>query len=166
MADTPVANSYIETLELAVTYFKDDPRATAFISTPSAMAWYLRKATKIIDGLPLRGRKYQLDGTQIRQFPREYRDGYDMNELTGVAEVPQNVLDACCEEALALYLFLADSDRTDRKTMSEDGVNNYNLGGVYSETLGPSNADKHYGLLSSEAYRLLGKHIARSFPIV
>ena len=166
MTDTPVANSYIETLELAVTYFEDDPRATAFISTPSAMAWYLRKATKIIDGLPLRGRKYQLDGAQTRQFPREYRDGYDRNELTGVAEVPQNVLDACCEEALAIYLFLVDTDRSERKTMKEDGVKSYSLGGDYSENLGTSNSDKHYGLLSTEAYNLLSKHIARSFPIV
>lgn len=166
MVDTPVSNSYIETIEEAEAYFSGSPRATAFLALDSGMAWYLKEATKIIDRLPLRGRKYQLDGTQTRQFPREYRDGYDMNELTGVAEVPQNVLDAVCEEALAIYLFLADSDRTDRKTMKEDGVKNYDLGGVYSETLGVSNTDKHHGLLSSEAYRLLAKHIARSFPIV
>jgi hypothetical protein len=80
--------------------------------------------------------------------------------------VPQNVLDACCEEALAIYLFLADTDRSERKTMKEDGVKSYSLGGDYSETLGGSNSDKHYGLHSTEAYNLLSKYIARTFPIV
>jgi len=150
----------------AQTYFSSDHRATAFVALASGMLWYLQRATKTIDGLPLRGRKYQLDGTQARQFPREYREGYDQNELTGVAEVPRNVEDACCEEALALYLFYADTDRSERKTMKEDGVKSYSLGGDYSENLGGSNSDKHNGLLSSEAYNLLSKHIARSFPIV
>ncbi len=156
-------SDYVTATE-AEEYFDGDPRAEDFLSED--LTWYLKRATAAIDALPLRGRKYSLDGAQERQFPRQYREGYDRNELTGAAEVPQNVLDACCEEALALYLFYADSDRTDRKTMKEDGVQNYNLGGVYSEALGISNADKHYGLLSSEAYRLLAKHIARSFPIV
>jgi hypothetical protein len=148
-------------------YFAGDPRATAFLAlTTAEKIWYLKRATKTIDGLPLRGRKYLRDGTQARQFPREYREGYDMNESTGLAEVPQAIEDACCEEALALYLFYADTDRSERKTMKEDGVKSYSLGGDYSENLGGSNSDKHNGLLSSEAYNLLSKHIARSFPIV
>lgn len=162
---TQPTDGYVD-ISAATSYFSGSPRAIDFLALGVGMDWYLREAAKIIDRLPLRGRKYQLDGTQERQFPRQYREGYDRNELTGVAEVPQNVLDACCEEALAIYLFLSDSDRTDRKTMSEDGVKNYNLGGVYSETLSASNSDKHRGLLSSEAYQLLEKHIARSFPIV
>ena len=166
MVDTAVANSYIATIELAEAYFSGDPRATAFLALDSGMVWYLQRATKAIDGLPLKGKKYLRDGTQARQFPREYREGYDMDELTGVAEVPPNVLDACCEEALALYIFYADTDRSERKTMKEDGVKSYSLGGDYGETIGVSNSDKHNGLLSTEAYNLLSKHIARTFPIV
>lgn len=165
MADTAVTDSYIKTIEEAESYFDGDPRAAAFIALED-ISWYLKRATKAIDKLPLRGRKYMLDGSQDRQFPREYRDGYDWNEDTGTVEVPQNVKDACCEEALEIYLFMADTDRSERKTMKEDGVKSYNLGGDYSENLGASNSDKHYGLLSSDAYTLLSKHIARSFPIV
>lgn len=166
--DTPVANSYITTLEIALAYFAGDPRAIAFIATPATMAWYLRRATKIIDNLPLKGQTYYyfVNGTpaagqQNRQFPR-YIDsmchGWNINTL--LPEVPQEVLDACCEEALALYLFEADSDRKDRKSMKEDGVKSYNLGGVYSENLEKSNSDKHKGLLSTEAWRLLSGYIA------
>ena len=164
MTETPVTDSYILTVEEADAFFAKRLGASAWTGTDKAKA--LQMATAAIDALPIRGRKYYLDGSQDRQFPREYRDGYDMDEATGEEVVPQAAKDACCLEALALLEFFADSDRTDRKTMSEDGVKNYNLGGVYSETLGLSNVDKHDGLLSSEAYRLIGKHIARSFPIV
>lgn len=165
MADTTVTDSYITTIELAEAYFSGDPRATAFLALDSGMAWYLQRATKVIDALSLRGKKYERDGTQALQFPREYREGYDMDELTGVAEVPQNVLDACCEEALAIYLSIASTDRSERQALQADGVKSFSLGGGYSETFGPSETDKHYGLKSSEAYTLIARHVARSFPI-
>jgi hypothetical protein len=164
MADTPVANSYIKTLELAAAYFSDDPRATAFIATPAAMSWYLQRATRKIDTLPLRGRKYMLDGSQERQFPREYRDGYDRDELTGVAEVPQNVLDAVCEEALAI--FLAGSAPSGRRALQEAGVKSFSIGGKLQETFADGAKDMYHGLYSADAYRLVSKHIARSFPIL
>jgi len=163
MAD--LEGSYINEAD-TLAYFTGDPRATAFVALAGGVAWYLRKATKVIDALPLRGHKYMLDGSQARQFPREYRDGYDMNLLTGYAEVPQCVLDACCEEALEIFRFLADTNSTDRRTMKEQGVKSTTQGSDYSETLGPGNEEKHYGLKSSEAYLLLASHIARSFPIV
>jgi len=162
---TPVTNSYIPDLETASAYFASDPRATAFIATPATMTWYLQRATKVIDALPLRGRKYYMDGSQERQFPRLYRDGYDMDEATGISEVPQIVLDACCEEALAIYLFHADADKSARRKLQEEGVKAYSLGGGYSETFGTSNEGIHNGLKSTEAYALLSKYIARSFPI-
>jgi hypothetical protein len=161
MADTPVTDSYIETIEDAEAYFSGNPRATAFLALDD-ISWYLKEATKIIDRLPLRGRKYLLDGSQERQFPREYRDGYDMNELTGVAEVPQNVLDACCEEALAIY----SQGVSGRRVMQEQGVKSFSLGGKLAETFADGAADKYHGLLSADAYRLISKHIARSFPII
>lgn len=169
MADTPVTNSYIATIELATAYFVGDPRSTAFVALASGMAWYLQRATKNIDTLKLKGRKYMMDGTQALQFPRIYMtdQGWypDTNEL-GTVEVPQAVEDACCEEALAIYLFHADTDRSERKTMAEDGVKSYRLGGDYSENLGIAASDKHGGLMSSEAYDLMSQYILRAFQIV
>lgn len=85
-----------------------------------------------------------------------------MDELTGVAEVPQNVLDACCEEALAIYL----QGTSGRRAMQEQGVKSFSLGGKLQETFVDGAADKYHGLMSAEAYRLISKHIARSFPIL
>ena len=162
MVDTPISNSYIETIEAAESYFANDPRAAAWLNlTDDQKAWYLARATKIIDALPLSGRKYMLDGSQERQFPREYREGYDMNELTGIAEVPQAVLDACCEEALAIYL----QGTSGRRALQEQGVKSFSLGKL-SETFADGAADKYHGLLSADAYRLISKYIARSFPII
>ena len=163
MTETPVTSSYIETIEEAESYFSGDPRATAFLALES-IAWYLQRATKIVDGLSFKGRTYYDIGTgeneQQRQFPRWIGGvAHDYDDELGVAQVPQAVKDACCEEALALYLFYVDSDRTDRQTMVEDGVQNYNLGGVYSESLGKSHVTKH-GLMSSEAKRLLAGYVA------
>lgn len=163
MVDTPVTDSYIVTIELAEAYFADDPRATAWLLLSDALkAWYLQRATKAIDALPLRGRKFDRDGTQDRQFPREYRDGYDQNELSGEAEVPQAVEDACCEEALAIY----SQGTSGRIALQEQGVQSFSIGGKLSETFRPGASNIHYGLKSADAYRLLAKYIARSFPIL
>lgn len=166
MTETSVVNSYITTIEDAAAYFAGDPRATALLALGTGMSWYLQRATKAIDALPLRGRKYTLDGTQSLQFPREYRDGFDMNELTGVAKVPQNVLDACCEEALALYLFQADPMAQEVAKMQSRGAVSASIGGEGSESWTPGSSSRLKGLKSEDAYRLLSKHIARSFPIV
>ncbi|MCK9570675.1 hypothetical protein M0R72_17130 [Candidatus Pacearchaeota archaeon] len=146
----------------ALVYFTDDPRATAFVTLSGGIAWYLKRATKNIDALPLRGKKYLRDGTQALQFPREYRDGYDMNESTGVAEVPQNVEDACCEEALAIYL----QGTSSRRTLQEQGVKSFSIGGKLQETFADGAKDMYHGLKSADAYRLVSKYIARSFPII
>ncbi len=101
-------------------YFSGDPRATAFLAL-SSLAWYLQRATKTIDALPLQGQKYLKDGSQPLQFPREYENGYfDADEATGQPEVPQAVLDACCEEALAIYLEQS-AGGTSRAALQEAG---------------------------------------------
>lgn len=165
MTDTVVSGSYITLISFADAYFLNDPRATAFVTLGAGpKSWCLQRATKAIDGLPLRGRKYLLDGTQERQFPREYRDGYDRNELTGVAEVPDDVESACCEEALAIYL--AGSTSSGRRALQEQGVKSFSIGGKLQETFVDGAADKYHGLKSADAYRLLSKYIARSFPII
>jgi hypothetical protein len=156
----------------AETYFDGDPRADAFLAAD--MAWYITRASKIIDNLPLKGRTYYdfvttspITGqTQDQQFPR-YIDGqcYGWNLGTNLPEVPQEVKDACCEEALSLYAFYADTDRSERKTMKEDGVKSYSLGGDYSENLDRSNSEKHKGLLSSDAWDLLKGYIAGAVEV-
>ena len=161
----PPEDSYVAEAT-AREYFADDPRATAFIALAStAIAWYLARATKIIDALPLRGTKYLTDGTQSLQFPRQYREGYDMDELTGEAEVPQRVKDACCEEALALYLEQAGRG-VSRAALQEAGVQSYQIPGIISETFRPGVTNARYGLRSPDAYRLLSRYIARSVPII
>lgn len=162
MTDTPVSESYIGTIEEADAYFSNDPRAADFVNLEAAIkSWYLQRATKIIDSLPLRGRKYMLDGTQARQFPREYREGYDMNVLTGDAEVPQAVKDACCEEALELMLRID----TQRLRNQEEGISSQTIAGT-STTYIPGALNRYYGLLSRSAYNLMSKYIARSVPII
>lgn len=156
---TELEGSYINEAD-AREYFEDDPRATAFLALTS-IAWYLKRATKKIDALPLRGTKYYLDGTQERAFPRQYRDGYDWNESTGAPEVPQCVLDACCELALAIYL-RGDTQRLQNQI---EGVSSQSIAGS-SETYVPGAADRYNGLLSKDVYDLISSHIARGFPIV
>lgn len=161
MADTPVSDSYIFTVEEADAFFANRLGVSAWTGPNKAKA--LQMATAAIDALPLRGRKYMLDGSQDRQFPREYRGGYDMNMLTGDAEVPQAVKDACCLEALAL---LEAQGTSTRRTLQEQGVQSYQIPGIISETFAPGAATRNYGLQSPEAYRYLSKYIARSVPIV
>lgn len=158
-----IADSYV-TIAEAEAYFEDDPRAEDFLEED--ITWYLIRATKVIDALPLRGVKYLTDGTQARQFPRQYREGYDMDELTGEAEVPQHVEDACCEEALAIYLHLQDPMGLEVEKMQARGATAASIGGEGSETWRPGAKDLRAGLKSEDAYKMLAKHIARSFPIV
>ena len=171
MVDTAVANSYITTIELASAYFASDPRATTFIATPASMVWYLQRATFVIDSLKLRGRKFWRDGTQVwpngrsKAFPREYRDGYDMDEVTGYEIVPQHVLDACCEEALAIYLESLDTDIQLRRKLQNSGVASVGFRGR-SETYSPGAKDINHGMKSHEAFALISQHIAKSFPII
>ena len=170
MTDTAFSDSYIETDAELETLIGSDPR-TAAVALKAASAdtqkWYCQAATKAINRLPLRGRKYARDGTQDLQFPREYMtpDGwFPDNDEEGTVAVPQAVIDACLEEAIALYAHYSSSDAQSRADLQDQGVKAYSLGGGYSETFGPSGA-KH-GLKSSTAYDLLARYILRSAPIV
>jgi hypothetical protein len=163
MADTPISDSYIETVEAGETYFSGDPRATAFLAIDDP-SWYYQRATKHIDALPLAGERYETDrDLQPLAFPR-WLDGIPIAEDpdTGEAEVPQEVLDACCEEALALYLHYANTDAQERRSLQDQGVKAYSLGSAYSETLGSSITTRQNGLISSDAYRLMKEFLAGS----
>lgn len=173
MTDTEFDDSYVLTDAILETYLTNDPRAAAIAlktAAASTQAWYCKEATRTIDALPLRGRKYQRDGTQTRQFPREYQtpDGWwpDTNESDGSVEVPQDVIDACCEEAIAIYD--RESTSTDRKTRSDlirQGVTHVTYS-TTSESYAIGAADRLKGLESKRAYDLLAKYILRSAPIV
>lgn len=171
MTDTAVSHSYITTIEDCDARLSGDPRTSAvgFLALEDApKTWYLQRATKVIDALPLKGSTYYwIDSTsptsdeQEFQFPRVI-NGYaiDWDDATSAAIVPEDVKRACLEEAIAIYAFYLDTDNVDRKSMREQGVSNYNLGGVYSESLGVSHAEKHRGLMSPDAYILMKPYMA------
>ena len=173
MADTSFSDSYVLTDAIIEAYLTDDPRAAAIAlkaASASAQAWYCKEATRTIDALPLRGRKYQRDGTQDRQFPREYQtpDGWwpDTNEADGSVEVPQAVIDACCEEAIAIYdRETTSADRKTRSDLIRQGVVSVTYS-TTSESYAAGTADRLKGLESKRAYDLLAKYILRATPIV
>lgn len=167
-----LAGSYVDASE-AETYFEGNSRAEDLLEDED-LNWYLKEATNAINALPLRGRRYEEkyiengvqkdnnsdDLTQILEFPRII-DGVtlDWDHGTHKPIVPDLVKRACLEEAIAIYQFNNDTDRTERQTMKEDGVKSYSLGGDYSETLGPSNQERQCGLISKEAFRLMRRYI-------
>jgi len=175
MTDTAVTDSYITTIEAAETYFASDPRATAWLALTDALkTWYLQRATKIIDRIPYQG--YKLTSSQAREFPRKYSPSYPLSEspwgststedaygyIYMSSSVPDEVEDACCEEALALYLHQVDPMAQEVRKMQARGAVSASIGGEGSESWQPGARHIRHGLLSEEAYRLLEKHIENS----
>ena len=145
----------------AETYFEDDPRAEDFLAAD--FAWYLTQATRIIDRLTLRGQKYDTDivagvAVQPLQFPRII-DGVtcDWNDSTDLPIVPQAVKDACCEEALEIYL---QGTSGGRQALQAQGVASYQIPGIISETFNAAavSAAMHSTLQSSAAMRYMRRY--------
>ena len=98
----------------------------------------LIEASDNIDSLPLKGCKYADDQSQSRAFPRipdraaqtMGTDETNFQSEADYSEVPQEVEDACCLEALEILKQWASG----RKELREQGVKSYNLGGKLSET--------------------------------
>lgn len=122
-------------------------------------------ASKKIDRQPLRGKKVAIN--QVMEFPRmlysyepRHYGEYNINVSTKQYNygpgwyiqnsVPQEVLDAACEEALALLQF-GNSKRID---LQKQGVRAFSIGGM-SETLS-GNTIK---FLSQEARELLQPYL-------
>jgi len=108
-------------------------------ATSDQMAAALIEASDNIDSLPLKGCKYADDITQARAFPR-YPDRAGQSIGTGetnfqseadYSEVPQEVKDACCLEALEL---LKQGSTGGRRGMREQGVKSFSIAGKLSET--------------------------------
>ena len=127
---TPEATTWLTAHLVSITAW------TAAIAAQKAAA--LLEASDNIDSLPLKGCKYADDISQARAFPR-YPDragqaiGSDETNFqseTDYSEVPQEVKDACCLEALELL----KQGASGRRGMREQGVKSYSIAGKLSET--------------------------------
>lgn len=134
----------------------------------------LTMATNRIEYLSFKG--FKKDTAQELAFPRCYTTAslpYSVSALTdnplmGIRQVmglycetdiPQCVLDACCEEALALL----ERGNSKRARLQREGVKSFSLGAMsetYSDEVGYSK------LLAQEAMRLLRPYLATSVAIV
>lgn len=183
MAD--FTNSYVLSDTLLEACIGADPREAAIslkALAATSQEWYCRKATEAIDFLNYAGFEYLDQATQIwtngnvKKFPRKYIPSESVSPWGSTlssdaygyvydsASVPQAVIDACCEEAIAIYDFYSNQDNTDRENLIERGVQNYSMGGIYSETLGYSYNARN-GLRSREAMAKLRPFIS-NFAII
>ncbi len=164
MADeTPVTNSYIETVEEADAYFAERLYSDEWDNADSTdQIKALQQATRKIDTMFFLGQKYDIDYTdgvanQPRAFPRyDPNNGftYDYDYSNDGAKVPQKVKDACCEEALALLKF----GNSPRLEYQQQGISEIQVGkgSGFREVYKPG-AGK--GLLSQEAKEYLQEYI-------
>ena len=106
-------NSYIDVAD-ANTYFADAIHAEVWeVATPDDKAKALVTATRYLDRQKWNGSKYQDAPTQVLDWPRSGLTDAEGNEVDETA-VPQEILDATCELALALLAnpALQDQDST------------------------------------------------------
>jgi hypothetical protein len=107
-------------------------------ATSAQQAAALIEASDSIDSLPLKGCKYADDITQPRAFPRwpdlagqaVGGDETDFQSEIAYSTVPQEVLDACCLEALEIL----KQGSSGRMTLREQGVKSFSIGGKLQET--------------------------------
>ena len=123
------------TIEYADEYFQNRLHAESWgQADESTKEKALKQATRAIDRQLLRGRK--TNPGQELAFPR-HPD----------TEIPKEVQEACCEEALAIL----ESGNSQRRKLQQEGVQSFSLGNM-SETFA---AGAGKGLLSQEAKELL-----------
>lgn len=164
MAITVGIDAYIDVAG-ADTYFANRLYADAWTSATSGnKEKALRQATKAIDRQPLKGRPVDL--SQPLAFPRCYLapdaslSQYGFDRVAGwwcETEPPQAVVDACCEEALALL----ERGNSQRRKLQQEGVQSASIGSL-SETYAPGAGR---GLLSQEARELLRPYLAGAVTI-
>lgn len=145
------ANSYVS-LEDAETYFVARLRVDAWDGASAQdKEKALLQACRRIEALRLRSHRMRDDpflvayDTQALKFPR-WRDFKD-----GAYFIVQPVMDAQCEEALALLSIGAEQER--RQQLQQAGVKSFSVDGL-SETYGAS-ALSNGALYSAEAWQLL-----------
>jgi hypothetical protein len=143
-------------------YFETRLYGTAFeAATDDDQTSALHMATQAINPLPLKGWKY--DPSQANAFPRYVplaRGGYylaDVDSSTGDPEVPQAVIDACCEEALEL---LGNSKRL---ALQNQHVKGFSIGDLSENYEVPSEIPR---LTSATARSFMKPFMAAGVPIV
>ena len=172
-----VANSYFTTEVLFETWIGDDPRASAIAlkaASATVQAWYLQRATRMIDSIFYQGHK--LLSTQAREWPRKFLASdapspwgltYNIDTYRYIYEsddVPQYVLDACAEEAIALYTHYSTTSK-DPRSLQDQGVTSFSLGDLSMSFKPGAGRSELAGLYSQEAYDLLSPYIARRCDI-
>jgi len=150
----PTESSYLDAAS-ADTLAASRSTNTAWAAATSAEKLAaLEEATRRIDSMILRGTKY--DSDQALEFPRII-DGVIVGNSDQDAEVPTPVLWACLEEAMTIIDCSSSADKTERRSLQEQGVKAYSLGGGYSETFSLS-ADRNGGLESRVAARYMRRY--------
>ena len=163
MPETTFTNSYIESDTILETMIGVDPRASAIAlkaATAESQAWYCQEATKHIDALPLRGQKWDMTSSnglavQTLQFPRLI-DGVGVGngiDYDLVPVVPDLVKRACLEEAIAIL----ELGSGGRRSLQEQGVQSFTIGGKLSETFIPGFGSQ--GLISAQTRRYMRKFV-------
>jgi len=131
------------TVQEADTYFSERLFSEVWINaSPEDKQKALVMATKSIDRKPLRGRK--TDPQQELAFPRN-----------GDTEVPQEVKDACCEEALAI---LSSAGNQHSLYGPKPGLKSIQIGKTREEYFSPAEGGTtafSSRFLSPEAWQLL-----------
>lgn len=158
MVDTTFSDSYIETDAILEALIGSDPRTAAMTLKAAAaatQAWYCQEATRRIDAMMLRGCKYDLD--QTLEFPRVI-DGVIVGDEDQATVVPDLVKRACMEEAIAIIDRTSSTDKTERRSLQEQGVRSFSLGGGYSETFDVSSVSRGDGLESRAAARYMRRY--------
>jgi hypothetical protein len=158
MTETPVENSYISTVEEADALAGTKSSAWTAASSVTKIE-KLQEATRHLDALPLRGRKYDTAITagvpdQPLEFPRIIDGvacGYD--STAGEAIIPVAVKWACLEEAIAIL----SQGTKGRRQLQEEGVQSFSIGGKLSETFRAGAGTE--GLVSALARRYMRKYV-------
>lgn len=159
------------TLAEADAYFANHlQRDTWFNYLPEERERALSDATRLIDSLPYAGRT--ASPGQQHAFPRTFPASfplppseqsfdhllYNLRPFYVQREVPQRVLDACCETALHLLTTKGDM----RRKLQEAGVTRFSLGNL-TEEYGPAGIKQ---LIGPAAYHLLQPYLAGSVACI
>lgn len=151
-------NSYIS-VEDAIVFFGERLNTGPWDAADTATREKaLISATRAVDRLLLSGRK--ADADQALEFPRALKSGYGW---ISQENVPQQVIEAVCEEALELL----DSDGSERRKLQAAGVTSFQLGTlseVYATGTSGRSA-KPSGLFSQAARELMRPYVTRSVAI-
>ncbi len=146
----PTESSYLDAAS-ADTLAASRPTNTAWAAASSVEKLAaLEEATRRIDGMILRGTKY--DSDQALEFPRII-DGVTVGNADQDAEVPSQVLWACLEEAIAILAAGSGS----LKDLQEQGVSSMSVGGKLSYTFIAGAGTS--GLQSAAANRYMRRYI-------